>query len=224
MEKQLINIIKTKTYFQLSVDEKNALSEWINSEEEFDSLKYLYEGLDTIQDSSEPKDDVKKSLDDLFHEVYPQPSFMSGILIFLFPPEKAIWYRPGIQFGSVLTLAFLVFFAMKPSQEFDQETKQPLSASVIKKESKKESKKEPEATDDIDKSSTNSNSRSIKHSIENSPNSNKLDDLSMAESTSSVIVKGETSEDMSAKIVLSSRIIPSIESDESLLEYLSATY
>lgn len=221
MEKQLIKIIKTKTYFQLSVDEKNALSEWINSEEEFDSLKYLFEGLDTIQDSSEPKEDVKKSLDDLFHEVYPQPSFMSGILIFLFPPEKAIWYRPGIQFGSVLTLAFFVFFAMKPSQEFDQEAKQPLSASVIKKESKKESNKEPEATDEIDKSSTNSNIRSIKHSIEHSY---KLDDLSMAESTSSVIVQGETSEDMSAKIVLSSRIIPSIESNESLLEYLSATY
>lgn len=224
MEKQLIKIIKTKTYFQLSVDEKNALSEWINSEEEFDSLKYLYEGLDTIKHSSEPKDDVKKSLDDLFHEVYHQPSFMSGILIFLFPQEKSIWYRPGIQFGSVLTLAFFVFFAMKPSQEFDQEAKQALSASVIKKESKKESKKEPETTDEIDLSSTNSNSRSIKHSIDNSSNSYKLDDLSMAESTSSVIVRGEASEDMSDKRVLSSRIIPSIESDESLLEYLSATY
>ena len=147
MEKELIDIVKTKKFVELSSTERANLSEWVQTEEDFESMKFLYLGMEEMLEETYPSENVKNSLDKLFAETHPQPSFFAGLLLFLFPPKKSIWFKPGFQIGTSLAFAFLIFFALSPSQGFQKEEAQPLTAELKKEEINKAIKQDEKKTE-----------------------------------------------------------------------------
>jgi len=70
MNKECIEIIKTKSFEELSGEELNLLSEWCAGKEEFEGLKLVFTGVDILreEDQSQAMEKVKTSLDSLFEE------------------------------------------------------------------------------------------------------------------------------------------------------------
>ena len=70
MEKECVDIIKSKSFEELSGDELNMLSEWCAGKEEFEGLKRVFTGVDILleEDRSKNVDRNKTSLDHLFAE------------------------------------------------------------------------------------------------------------------------------------------------------------
>lgn len=70
MNKECIEIIKAKSFEELSGEELNLLSEWCSGKEEFEGLKLVFTGVDILreEDQSQDMEKVKTSLDSLFEE------------------------------------------------------------------------------------------------------------------------------------------------------------
>ena len=105
MEDRLLEIFKKSSYHQLSSEEKVFISELCTSEEDFENVKHLYSGMESLADESFKmnSDAVKNQLDAEFKEVHSADSGFR-ILKFLFPPITPIYAKPGMQ------IAFLLLF------------------------------------------------------------------------------------------------------------------
>lgn len=224
MEKELIDIIKTKKFVELSSTEKANLSEWVQTEEDFESMKFLYLGMEEMLEENYPSENVKNSLDKLFAETHPQPSFFAGLFLFLFPPQKSLWFKPGFQIGTSLAFALLIFFAISPSQDFRKEEAEPLTAE-LKKEEINSVKKQVEKKTDL----------STPTEVEGKPlkvNTNKItvgNDASISDAVGYVgtdisKISDDMEEDIITHTIESNVVIPTMKGNENLLEYLSATY
>ena len=224
MEKELIDIIKTKKFVELSSTEKANLSEWVQTEEDFESMKFLYLGMEEMLEENYPSENVKSSLDKLFAETHPQPSFFAGLFLFLFPPQKSLWFKPGFQIGTSLAFAFLIFFAFLLSQDFQKEEAEPLTAE-LKKEEINSVKKQVEKKTDL----------STPTEVEGKPlkvNTNRItvgNDASISDAVGYVgtdisKISDDMEEDIITHTVESNVVIPTMKGNENLLEYLSATY
>lgn len=224
MEKELIDIVKTKKFVELSSTEKANLSEWVQTEEDFESMKFLYLGMEEMLEENYPSENVKSSLDKLFAETHPQPSFFTGLFLFLFPPQKSLWFKPGFQIGTSLAFAFLIFFAFSPSQDFRKKEAEPLTAE-LKKEEINSVKKQVEKKNDL----------STPTIVEGKPlkvNSNRItvgNDASISDAIGYVgtdisKISCDMEEDIITHTVESNVVIPTMKGNENLLEYLSATY
>lgn len=224
MEKELIDIVKTKKFVELSSTEKENLSEWVQTEEDFESMKFLYLGMEEMLEENYPSDNVKSSLDKLFAETHPQPSFFAVLFLFLFPPQKSLWFKPGFQIGTSLAFGFLIFFAFSPSQDFQKEEAKPLTAE-LKKEEINSVKKQVEKKTDL----------STPTEVEGKPlkvNTNKItvgNDASISDAVGYVgtdipKISDDMEEDIITHTIESNVVIPTMKGNENLLEYLSATY
>lgn len=224
MEKELIDIVKTKKFVELSSTEKENLSEWVQTEEDFESMKFLYLGMEEMLEENYPSENVKNSLDKLFAETHPQPSFFAVLFLFLFPPQKSLWFKPGFQIGTSLAFAFLIFFAFSPSQDFQKEEAKPLTAE-LKKEEINSVKKQVEKKNDL----------STPTIVEGKPfkvNTNRItvgNDASISDAIGYVgtdisKISDDMEEDIITHTVESNVVIPTMKGNENLLEYLSATY
>ncbi|NBU47231.1 MAG: hypothetical protein EBS34_07270 [Flavobacteriales bacterium] len=212
MEKELIEIVKTKKFVELNSSERASLHEWIQNEEDFESMKFLYLGMEEMLEETYPSENVKKSLDKLFVETHPQPSFFAGLLLFLFPPQKSIWFKPGFQIGTSLAFAFLIFFALSPSQDFQKEEAQPLTAELKKEEINKAIKQDEKKTE---------LSTVIQTSVRNEASMSVAAGYVAAEMS---VISDDIQEDFMTRTIESNVVIPTMEGNENLLEYLSATY
>ena len=110
MEDKCIHIIKTKSYHSLNNEEKELIIKWCKNEDDFISIKNLLIGVESYKENniSKTKKETKKSLDDLFNDVYTtKKSSKKGFIKILFPDSQAFYFKPGFQIAAVLVLAFL---------------------------------------------------------------------------------------------------------------------
>lgn len=224
MEKELIDIVKTKKFVELSSTEKANLSEWVQTEEDFESMKFLYLGMEEMLEENYPSENVKSSLDKLFAETHPQPSFFAGLFLFLFPPQKSLWFKPGFQIGTSLAFAFLIFFAFSPSQDFQKEEAKPLTAELKKEEINKATKQVEKKTElskptELEVKPMNVNIIQTSDRIEAS-----MSVTAGYVGTDISMISDDMEEDIITHTVESNVVIPTMKGNENLLEYLSATY
>jgi len=225
MEKELIEIVKTKKFVELSSSERAILQEWIQTEEDFEAMKFLYVGMEDMLEENYPSENVKSSLDKLFAETHPQPSLFAGLLLFLFPPQKSIWFKPGFQIGTSLAFAFFIFYALSPAQDFQKEEAQPLTAELKKEEINRAKKQDEKKTElsapkevEVKPMKVNPNQTLVRNEVS----------VTVAEgyvaAESSMLFDDNKREDFVINTINSAVVIPTMKGNENLLEYLSATY
>ena len=111
MEKDLLDIVKDKEYFELSSSELDQLTDVCSSEEEFLQMKHVCAKMDALtKESFETKPATKASLDALFSSTYPKasPIWYSGLLTKVAPKNKPIYRQPLMQLAAVALLLLLV--------------------------------------------------------------------------------------------------------------------
>lgn len=110
MKEDLFDIIKEKEYFELSDSERVELAEFVSNEEEFIQMKSVMLQVDQITfDQLSPKDEVKKSLDDLFYETHPKAApvwYMSAVSAIV-PRDKA-WHQQPLMRVAAIALLLLI--------------------------------------------------------------------------------------------------------------------
>lgn len=224
MEKHLIEIVKSKSYLELSVNEQNALKDWIHNEEDFEALKFLYVGLEDLTEVHEPEGHVKKRLDELFYEIHPQPNYFTGLILFLFPPQKTIFFKPGFQFGISLVLAVILFLTVKPSEELAIQKQKPLSAEIKKEVTTGQNKKEiKNENSSIKVAKKNTQEFQVEPMNLTTLDHNPSGAMQMNDNYASTEFKEEI-EDIELTLDKEFQIIPTMIGNESLLEYLNPTY
>ena len=113
MEDRLLEIFKKSSYHQLSSEEKAFIYELCTSEEDFENVKHLYSGMESLADESFKmnSDAVKNQLDAEFKEVHSADSGFR-ILKFLFPPITPIYAKPGMQIAFLLLFIVTIYVAI----------------------------------------------------------------------------------------------------------------
>jgi hypothetical protein len=113
MEDRLLEIFKKSSYHQLSSEEKAFISELCTNEEDFENVKHLYSGMESLADESFKmnSDSVKDQLDAEFKEVHSADSGFR-ILKFLFPPITPIYAKPGMQIAFLLLFIVTIYVAI----------------------------------------------------------------------------------------------------------------
>ena len=113
MEQELVNIIASKSFEQLSERELDALTDWCTTKEEFDQLKLVFQGAERLraQTSIEPSAERKAVLDDLFASTHTTDKRF-GVFKVLYPEHKSFMLRPLVQVAAVglITLIAIPFF------------------------------------------------------------------------------------------------------------------
>lgn len=111
MEKDIIDIVREKEYFELNSVELAQIADVCSSEEEFIQMKSVFVQMDSVViENPTPKAATKASLDDLFAATYPKatPIWYAGILAKIAPKEKPIYRQPLMQLAAVALLLLLV--------------------------------------------------------------------------------------------------------------------
>ena len=113
MEQELVTIVMSKSFVDLSEGELQSLSGWCTTKEEFDQLKMVFQGAANLREStnSEPRVENKLALDQLFQDTYGKRD-RSGFLKMVYPEEKPLMMRPLIQVAAIglIALISLPFF------------------------------------------------------------------------------------------------------------------
>lgn len=118
MEEEQINILRTKSFGELSDSERLTLQDWCASEEEFLDLQHLFVGVQGYKAKIDnQQSNRKQELDALFTQVYSQKVPFSWKQFF-FPSLKPLFFQPGFQlaFGVVLFFGLTFYF----NTNFDQ--------------------------------------------------------------------------------------------------------
>ena len=113
MEKELIDLIAEKNFDQLNTTDRAALGDWCTSEEEFQQMKDLFFGLEVLKNEAriEPRQETKKSLDDIFAATHADPKtilWYNTVWFIVYPKEKIFIRRPLIQMAAALVLLVLI--------------------------------------------------------------------------------------------------------------------
>lgn len=113
MEDRFIDIFKKSNFHDLNNEERHFISELCSNEEEFENIKQLYAGMDSIQNESFRinSDSVKKQLDQEFKEVHASEGGYR-ILKFLFPPIVPLYAKPGIQIAFLLVFVVTIYYSV----------------------------------------------------------------------------------------------------------------
>jgi len=118
MEEYQIELIRNKSYQDLTFSEKEVLKDWFTNEEEFLDLQHLFVGVQTYKFANEQEIPTrKKELDDLFTQVHStKPAF--DWKNFFFPIIKPIILQPGFQlaFGLVFLVGISYFLSTQIPQ------------------------------------------------------------------------------------------------------------
>jgi len=123
MEKDIIEIIKSKNFFELDSSEKSELKEYCKNEDEFNQLKQAFFALEAAAFSSiKPSAKTKERLDDMFVQKYPQaaPIWYNSLAAIISPKNKPIYKQPLMQVAAVVALFFLAVPFFTSDLENDQ--------------------------------------------------------------------------------------------------------
>ena len=159
MEEKYIQIFSRSSFHELTDDEKNFISELCSNEDEFESVKDLYSGMETLSDETIRLNSasVKRQLDQEFKEIHASDGGFR-LLSFLFPPIKPLYAKPGLQIAFLLVFVFTLYYSVN-NMSIDNQPKQLYSQNEIeKKESPKEEEPLSEDKAEIDLNTTNEES------------------------------------------------------------------
>ncbi|MDC0459112.1 hypothetical protein OAM07_00020 [Crocinitomicaceae bacterium] len=159
MEEKYAQIFSKSSFHELTDDEKNFISELCSNEDEFESVKHLYSGMETLSDETIRLNSasVKRQLDQEFKEIHASEGGFR-LLSFLFPPIKPLYAKPGLQIAFLLVFIFTLYYSVN-NMSIDNQPKQLYSQNEIeKKESPKEVKSLSKDKAEIDLKTTNEES------------------------------------------------------------------
>lgn len=139
MERDIIDIIGSKEFIELTNSEKNELAEFFTTEDEYNQLKNVFKNINAMNiEVPNPKTETKRDLDALFVQTYPKaaPIWYNSIFAVAIPKDKPIYRQPLIQ---VAALALLLFLAIplfnsdfsKPNQLAENKVVNDDSAELI---------------------------------------------------------------------------------------------
>ncbi len=110
MERDIIEVIKSKSFFELDSSEKIEIKDYCANEDEFNELKHAFLAIESNAFSSvKPSLKTKKSLDNMFTQKYPQaaPIWYNSLLTMVVRNDKPIFKQPLVQIAAVVVLLFL---------------------------------------------------------------------------------------------------------------------
>ncbi len=156
MEDFELKLLTKRSYEELNNDEKNVISEWCSSEEEFQVLKSLFSVVESSRSEVYEDAITKKRLDELFESKYKASNGFDW-RSFLFPSGVIFFRQPAFQlaFGIVLVFGVSLFFV---NQSPVQLAKNEVQKSQTKK-SQSEIKKSKEEKTELTVSETEPNTR-----------------------------------------------------------------
>ena len=114
MKEDLIDIVMTKEFVELTETERQELTDWFTTQEEFDQMKQVFHEVERIrtQDKFTPKKETKESLDMLFvskHSKTAPVIWYNSIMVALYPKDKPAFQRPLLQVAAIAVLLLLVY-------------------------------------------------------------------------------------------------------------------
>jgi hypothetical protein len=114
MIKDIEEIIRSKSYFELSKEELEAVSEFAQNEEEYVNMQWFLKG--TISavaaDQVTPSADLKKKVMAHLTDGADKKGFwLNSVGVFMFPDGKRFYKKPGFQLGlaAAVVIGFLFF-------------------------------------------------------------------------------------------------------------------
>lgn len=142
MEEKYIQIFSKSSFQELTDDEKSFISELCSNEEEFESVKHLYSGMETLSNETFGlnSDSVKRQLDQEFKEIHANEGGFR-LWSFLFPPIKPLYAKPGLQIAFLLVFVFTLYYSLN-NMSIDNKPKQLYSQNEIEKNEGPEKLKE----------------------------------------------------------------------------------
>ena len=108
MEKDTVEYIRNKSFFELTKEEKEGMKELFTTEEGFNEIKAMFVQMDGLSvESFEPSKNVKEELDDIFVHQYPATQSKS-FLALIVPKNKPFYRQPLVQIAAMALLLLLV--------------------------------------------------------------------------------------------------------------------
>ncbi len=117
MERDVFEIVVEKDYIALSPEERIELKNYCSTEEEYNQLKRVLVGMNTMDwTNPKPKDETKERLDVLFAQSYPKAAvpWYNAALVVLIPRDKPIYRQPLLQIAALALLVFLTVPFLQP--------------------------------------------------------------------------------------------------------------
>lgn len=140
MEKELTDLFNEKRYNDLSLDEKEQLTDLCASEEEFEQMRQVFSAIQMSKNESfHPKKETKNSLDELFASVHaPQRKvfWMQTAWLLVYPEDKPFIRKPLVQFAALgilllLTVPFLLQDNLVDQKSYTSKVEKNQKSSII---------------------------------------------------------------------------------------------
>lgn len=114
MIKDIEEIIRTKSYFELSKEELEAVSEFAQNEEEYVNMQWFLNGTISAVATNKitPSADLKKKvMAHLTDGANKKGFWLNSVGVFMFPDGKQFYKKPGFQLGlaAAVVIGFLFF-------------------------------------------------------------------------------------------------------------------
>lgn len=151
MEEYQIEIIRNKSFQELTQAQREEMKDWFSTEEEYLDLQHLFVGVQSYKAASEKEQSTrKKELDDLFVQVHSNKAAFNW-KNFFFPAFRPIVFQPGFQLAfGILFLAGIGYF-VNSNLQTNNSTLQAANTKVkkVKIETPKKVTKEENSTFEI---------------------------------------------------------------------------
>lgn len=112
MEKEIENIILNKSFIELDTHEKELISEWASTEDEYSQLKSVFQAADLFKErqNKELNPVIKQRLDVRFKEKYNKERLVwyNKLWLFLWPENSGIVKKPLLQLAAVGLVLLIV--------------------------------------------------------------------------------------------------------------------
>lgn len=118
-EDQLQHLLNV-SYKELTHEQREEFKDYFTNEEEFQNVKDLFIGIQSLDSSSiNPDENIKNNLDKEFFEIYRKETIFRKFILFLFPPTKPLFMKPAFQIGIASLLIVFGVSYWNSLQTFD---------------------------------------------------------------------------------------------------------
>lgn len=140
MEKEITDLFNEKRYNDLSLDEKEQLTDLCASEEEFEQMRQVFSAIQMSKNESfHPKKETKNSLDELFasvHATQRKVFWMQTAWLLVYPEDKPFIRKPLVQFAALgilllLTVPFLLQNRLVDQKSYTSKVEKNQKSSII---------------------------------------------------------------------------------------------
>lgn len=137
MEKEITDLFRYKNYLELDNRERELLNDLCESEEEFEQMKNLFDGIELIKNEKlRPSAKTKSSLDSMFADIHRKDNkvfWYNGTLTMLYPKDKPLQRRPIMQIAAAVVLVIIAIPFLN-NDKIDEVKPQLAKVETIQKE------------------------------------------------------------------------------------------